>query len=141
MKGSRPVAKVNQTHSKFHVTGARSRRKFVVMFHKRQNQKNLVEFLKNLTKKCGRCVVILDNAPWHRGRKVVDFLTRNKMMIKLIYFPKYSPEINPTEQCWKVMKEPLANRYFRTLPALKQAVKKHLQTTFLLPKMFTYLCP
>ncbi len=59
----------------------------------------------------------LDNAGWHTepNLAVPDG-------IRLVYLPRYSPELQPAEHLWPVLDEPLANRYFATLADLEQAV-------------------
>jgi len=56
-----------------------------------------------------------------------------------MYFPLYTPELNPVEQCWKPARKVLSNRLLHTL----QAAQYHLRKTFgnakALPKMFKYL--
>jgi transposase len=53
-------------------------------------------------------VVILDRAAWHTTRKLKTF---NKLT--LMYLPPASPELNPTEQVWRQLREDsLANRSF-----------------------------
>jgi transposase len=65
-----------------------------------------------------RIIVLgLDNAGWHTepNLAVPDG-------IRLVYLPRYSPELQPAEHLWPVLDEPLANRYFATLADLEQAV-------------------
>jgi len=56
-----------------------------------------------------------------------------------MYFPLYTPELNPVEQCWKPARKALSNRLLHTL----QAAQYHLRKTFgnakAMPKMFKYL--
>jgi len=49
----------------------------------------------------GQKILLLWDGPgWHRGSKVKEFLN-NDGNIKVIYFPRYSPEENPQEHVWK----------------------------------------
>ena len=49
-----------------------------------------------------KVLLIWDGAPSHRG-KVKDYLrsTNKKWQLELMYFPAYSPDLNPQEQVWK----------------------------------------
>src|SRR5215218_7979860 len=65
-----------------------------------------------------RMIVLgLDNAGWHTEPNLVV-----PDGIRLVYLPRYSPELQPAEHLWPVLDEPLVNRYFETLTDLEQAV-------------------
>lgn len=140
MRGSRPVARISHTRQYFSIMIARSKRRIRFAFYTRTNQRKLIRFLKGLLMEHPRLVVLLDNAPWHKGPLVRDFLSKHRGL-KLIYFPPYSPELNPVEQCNKVIKQPLWNRYYRTTTAVQQSIRRMIKKDFLMPKMFAYLCP
>jgi transposase len=60
--------------------------------------------------------VILDNARANKNKKLEEYLTRSK--IKIRYLPPYSPNLNPIERLWKVMREcTLYNRYYPSCTA------------------------
>jgi len=120
---------------------ARSRRKIFAAFYNTVNQKKIIRFLKGLLRHYPRLAILLDNGPGHKGPLLRAFLKRNRRCLKLIYFPTHSPELNPVEQCNKEIKKPLQNRYFGTVPAMRQAVRRFIKKDILLPKMFNYLCP
>ncbi len=141
MKGSKPVAVIRHTRDYFYVMIARSRRKLYAAFYNTVNQKKLIRFLKGLLRHYPRLAVLLDRGPGHRGPLLREFLKRNSKCLRLIYFPTHSPELNPVEQCNKEIKKPLHNRYFKTVPAMRQAVSAFIKKDFSMPKMFNYLCP
>lgn len=65
-----------------------------------------------------RIIVLgLDNAGWHTEPNLVV-----PDGIRLVYLPRYSPELQPAEHLWPVLDEPLVNRSFETLTDLEQAV-------------------
>jgi transposase len=41
--------------------------------------------------------------------------------------PRYSPELNPAEQVFRVLRPKLANRIFATLAELEAAIAEHLR--------------
>jgi transposase len=141
VRRSKPVALIKHTRDYFYVMLARSRRKILAAFYCTVNQRKIIRFLKELLRHYPRLVVIMDRGPGHRGPLLKAFLRRNRKCLRIIYFPTHSPELNPVEQCNKEIKKPLHNRYFSTLPAMRQAVKRFLKKDFLMPKMFAYLCP
>ena len=62
-------------------------------------------------------IIGLNNAGWHTAPNlaVPDGL-------RLVYLPRYSPELQPAEHLWPILDEPLANRSFETLTDLERAV-------------------
>ena len=52
------------------------------------------EFIKELKAKERRNVVILDNAAWHKTKKLAWG------GLEPIYLPTYSPDLNPIEELW-----------------------------------------
>ena len=138
-RGSRPVAIHNFQHKWTNVFGARSKRSFVFSFSKKKNQRVFIEFLKKLVKRWGKLCLFIDGAPYHRGKRVKAFAKGRRKTIKLVYFPKYSPDINPIEQCWKPARKVLGNRLVKSIPAMKYHLCKTFGNRFFLPKMFDYL--
>lgn len=138
-KGSRPVASMNHQYKSVNVFGTRSKRNFVFSFSKKKNQKTFVKHLDSLRKLWSRVCLFTDNAPWHKGRVVDEYLNTHKKTFKLKYFPKYCPELNPVEPCWKPARRKTANRLIHTVPAMQYHLRETLKDPKTLPKMFKYL--
>ena len=49
-------------------------------------------------------ILIVDGAPTHTANLVKQFEQDNKKFLKIEIFPAYSPELNPTEKCWRFLK-------------------------------------
>ena len=69
-------------------------------------QDKIVDYLDrfsfNVTKKT---VIVLDNASVHRNRKVKELRKIwEKRGLFLFYLPPYSPELNPAEILWRILK-------------------------------------
>ena len=64
-----------------------------------------------------RIVIVMDGATAHRAKalRVPDRIT-------LVDMPAYSPELNPTETLWPLVKEPVANRMQESLDELEQMI-------------------
>jgi hypothetical protein len=45
-----------------------------------------------------RNILVLDNASWHKGKKL------NWHFFEPLYLPPYSPDFNPIERIWLIMK-------------------------------------
>ena len=47
--------------------------------------------------------ILFDNDPKHKSNKSMNFLSKNK--IKFIDFPPYSPDLNPIENIFSILKQ------------------------------------
>jgi transposase len=81
----------------------------------------------------------VDNGPCHHGAALEAFEFSHWKTLRIIYFPKYSPQLNPVEQCWKPGKRELANRVIPSIPSLKYRLHKVFEDRQVMPKMFEYL--
>ncbi len=73
-----------------------------------------------------RVVVLIDNAPWHAGEPVRQALAANPHL-ELKRLPSYSPQLNPIERFWKVLRRRAThNRLFDTLADLRRSIRSSL---------------
>ena len=74
-----------------------------------------------------RVVLVIDNAPWHRGQPVKDALAEHPRL-ELYRLPAYSPQLNAIERLWKVLRRRSThNRLFDTPADLRRAVRDGLR--------------
>ena len=138
-RGSNPTVLINHKNTCTNVFGARSQRGFVYAFAKRKRQREFIKFLSRTLQRWGRVLLFADNGPAHKGKLVDNFCQRHTKTLRVEYFPAYTPELNPIEQCWKPARATLANRVLRTLPAALYHLRKTFNNTKAMPKMFKYL--
>jgi len=75
----------------------------------------MIDFFKKLEgrSKAPTIHIILDNARANKNKKLEEFLKTSK--IKIHYLPPYSPNLNPIERLWKIMRETKTyNRYYES---------------------------
>jgi len=71
-------------------------------------------------------VLLIDNAPWHAGKPVNEALAENPH-VKFKRLPSYSPQLNPIERFWKLLRRRAThNRLFDTLADLKGSLRNSL---------------
>jgi hypothetical protein len=76
--------------------------------------------------KSPRVVVLIDNAPWHRGQPIEAAL-RDNPHLEFKRLPSYSPHLNPIERFWKKLRRRAThNRLFDTLADLKSSLRASL---------------
>ena len=74
----------------------------------------------------GRVVLVIDNAPWHRG-KPIDRALADNPHLEFKRLPSYSPQLNPIERFWKKLRRRAThNRLFDTLADLKTSLRASL---------------
>jgi transposase len=73
-----------------------------------------------------RVVLLIDNAPWHRGA-VVDAALADNPHLEFERLPAYSPQLNPIERFWKKLRRRAThNRLFDTLGDLRTSIRASL---------------
>lgn len=73
-----------------------------------------------------RVVLLIDNAPWHAGELVRRALAETPHL-ELKRLPSYSPQLNPIERLWKVLRRRAThNRLFDTLADLRRSLRSSL---------------
>jgi|TARA_B100001964_G_C14127775_1_gene551370 transposase len=80
--------------------------------------------LKHFAKQVGaskhkKIVLVLDGAGWHRSKDLVI-----PDGIHLVFQPAYSPEVQPSERLWPLIREAIANLAFSTIYDLEDAIAK-----------------
>jgi len=73
-----------------------------------------------------RVVLLIDNAPWHRGQ-LIDAALRENPHLEFKRLPSYRPQLNPIERFWKKLRRRAThNRLFDTLADLKASLRASL---------------
>lgn len=81
-------------------------------------------------------IMVLDNGAFHKAKRLT--IPAN---IGLLFLPAYSPELNPAEQIWRVLKKTICNKVFKTLDQLSDhlsSVIKNILTTQSVKSMTGY---
>ena len=122
--------------------GALKDGKIHVRYSEKLNSETFTDFLKELLEIYVRFVMILDNASYHTSAEVNDFIESTHGNVKLIFLPSHTPQINPIETQWAVLKKLVAGRYFKTAEDLADAVDTLIETNEMKPvKLMSYLVP
>jgi transposase len=73
-----------------------------------------------------RVVLIIDNAPWHRGKPIDEVLADNPHL-EFKRLPSYSPQLNVIERFWRLLRRRAThNRLFESLADLKRSFRASL---------------
>jgi len=71
-------------------------------------------------------VIIIDNAPWHRGTQMEQVLQAHPHL-QVYRLPSYSPQLNVIERFWRVLRRRAThNRLFTTMAALRATLRHNI---------------
>ena len=90
------------------------------------NSQQFIMFLHQLHKvnPDKKMMLILDNGPIHKSKKVQRFLQKHSW-VELFFLPPYSPEYNPIERFWHWLKQKIYGcKSFSKMEDLIQQVRK-----------------
>ena len=82
----------------------------------------LNEFAKVYAPKGKQIILVWDGAPAHRAKSL-----KVPARITLVGLPAYTPELNPAETLWPLVKEGVANQSFKDLGALERRVSRRVR--------------
>lgn len=68
-------------------------------------------------------IIVLDNGAFHKAK-----ILKIPNNISLIFLPPYSPELNPAERMWEMMKEDFTGRLFSNLDSLSYFIKEQVNS-------------
>ena len=86
---------------------------------------NMIEFFKGLEEATDAKTIhmICDNGRANKNKKVEEYLKTSR--IKMHYLPPYSPNLNPIERLWKVLREKKTyNKCYEKFADFKQEIRK-----------------
>lgn len=91
------------------------------------NALTFMHFLEDAAKEFPDHIFVLDNARYHHCSIISDFA--DFLGIRLLILPPYSPDLNPIERVWKMIrKKATHNVYFASLDELKDALIGQFKT-------------
>ena len=131
LKRRRHVLKVGSSRSRISIIGAVGEGgKSFFKTYKTANSANMVDFLVKLHKKHDKPVVFMDNASYHSESVLNEVSRITGEEVVAVFFPKYTPELNPTETQWAVIRRYLANKLYdgidETCKALMDGLRRKL---------------
>ena len=111
----RPIVTVTGSRRKTIVFGSLSlegKKQLFKQYDDKFNSNTFVDYLKQIQKRFGKCIVFVDRATPHCSKITKRFLDSNKDTIRLEYFPVGSPEFNAVEECWRQGKYQLLSTFY-----------------------------
>lgn len=69
--------------------------------------------------------IVMDNAPIHGNKEIEEIIEERGY--RSVYLPPYSPELNPIEQFWSVLKDKVKRSQFGDTEDLKTRISEASQ--------------
>ena len=105
------------------------------------NGESFLTYLKELKRRFTAFLLFLDKSTPHHNGRVRQWLRKNRIRVKVRWFPTARPELNPIEECWRQSKDIIqANRIYPTFEAMKEEISKTLRTKRFRLDIVEYLC-
>jgi transposase len=135
-KGEKKTLQTTGKQQRLHIVGALKLDglKILTEEYKTVDTSAMMDFFTKLENQSKASVihVILDNGRAHKNKQIEAALLNSK--IKLHYLPSYSPNLNPIERLWKLMREKVHyNRYYKSAAEFFLEVREFFQKG--IPKM------
>jgi len=122
LKGRPATAPVTLSRKRFHSFGALVDGGFECRFYDLANGDSFTGLPGHLRHKYGKLIMILDNAAYHKSGKVMRFVGSCHGDIIPVYFPPHTPELNPIEVQWRMVRRATANRLYVVIPEKNESV-------------------
>lgn len=139
-KGETKTIPTTNKQFRLHFVGAISLKNMKVISREygTVNAENMIEFLQNLEEHSNapKIYVICDNGRANKNKALQEYLKISK--IEIHYLPPYSPNLNPIERLWKVMREKKTyNKCYENFAEFRVAIRQFFFED--IPKMGTVL--
>lgn len=142
-KGVKPRRFVTGLHKKIHVFGFLSEdKKKMFTSDDKMNAKSFLKSLYKIKKRFGTIILIIDRAPWHKAKNVQRYFTEHRRELKVVWFPRGCPDMNPVEECWRqAKKEVNGGRVHESFEVMKKELRNFLRYKKFKQDMGRYLRP
>lgn len=139
-KGVRKTLQTTARQDRLHFVGALCLNGMDIMTKEYDTvgQEEVIDFFKQLERKSTASIVhvILDNARSNRNKALESYLKESK--IRLHYLPPYSPNLNPIERLWKIMRENTTyNTYYEKFDLFTESIRGFFKNLMLLKDVLT----
>ena len=121
------------------VSGALTQKQFLYWFSDNLDSPIFECFVRLMLEKFNKILLVMDHASYHASWAMMGFYF-NSDRIKILFFPSYSPELDPTEQVWRGTKKWLGIRCWKGKSGLKRELKLAFKEIFLWSSFTTIYC-
>lgn len=127
-KGKPVTTPVTLSRQRFHIFGALHSDGFDYWFYDKANRDSFKDMLEYLHRKHGKIIMVLDNASYHKAKDVKDFIDSFNGDIIPVYLPPYTPELNPSEGEWRLLRRVTGNVLYNDIDEMKNSIETMLES-------------
>jgi transposase len=147
-KGEIKTLSTTSDQYRMHFVGAIELKKMEIIAaeYETVNAESVITFFKSLeaNSTASTIHVISDNGPSNKNKRLQEYLKTSK--IKMHYLPPYSPNLNPIERLWKILRErktynkcygkfsdfqiAIRNFFFEDIPKIKEKLRERINDNF-----------
>jgi transposase len=147
-KGEVKTLPTTSKQYRLHFIGAVSLKnmQLIAQEYKSVNAESMIEFLKHLeaSSSASKIHIISDNGRANKNKAIQAYLPTSK--VEMHYLPPYSPNLNPIERLWKIMREKntynkcydkfenfgkeIRKFFFEDIPKMKDILEKRINDKF-----------
>ena len=107
--------------------------------YERFDSPTFVEYPREVRRKWGKVLVIMDNAVQHRTRAVREYLEGYRE-VDVLYLPTSTPKLSAVDAVWKDAKYRLVtSEHYETLEDLTHAVSEYFRTCSIRLDIYKFL--
>ena len=117
IKGKTPVVRVANSRFRLNMFAAISPEGGIYfMVHEgRGTAERFCQFLENTLRESGKKIfVVVDNCSIHKAKKTKEWVAEHAGECEIFYLPTYSPEVNPVELTWALVKREVSQQLSKT---------------------------
>ena len=127
-RGEEITVPTTLSSKRFYTFGVLSSDQEFHTFYDSANGDNFLEFIKEVHKKFGKCVIFLDNASYHRSKTVREGVEKLGGDVILEYFLPYTPDLNPIETQWREQKRHTSGRQYQGAEDMQRSIDTMYET-------------
>ena len=131
VKGKTPVVRVANSRFRLNMFAAISAEgEIYYMIHEgRGTAERFCEFLEKMRQEAGgKILIVVDNCSIHTANKTKDWVADHADACELYFQPVYSPEVNPVELTWSLVKREVSQQLSQTKGQMRANLKAAFQS-------------
>ena len=126
-RGGTETVRTNYSKKGIQILGVLGENTLDIMFSHADKSEDTIRMIDHVHKKYGKLHILLDNAGANKSTKVKNHVEGMNGEVVLKYNLPHTPQLNPIEPQWLVMKGAVGGTYFGDFESMQIAIKNALE--------------